>query len=55
MYFLSNYSAGVPLEYSLLSFLANDILQFAGITFIVVGIFIVSYQTFIINVSSHLS
>ena len=39
MYFLSNYSAGVPLEYSLLSFLANDILQFAGITFIVVGIF----------------
>ena len=39
MYFLSNYAAGVPLEYSLLSFLANDILQFAGITFIVVGIF----------------
>ena len=39
MYFLSNYSTGVPLEYSLLSFLANDILQFAGITFIVVGIF----------------
>lgn len=39
MYFLSNYSAGIPLEYSLLSFLANDILQFAGITFIVVAIF----------------
>lgn len=39
MYFLSNFSAGVPLEYSLLSFLANDILQFAGITFIVVAIF----------------
>ena len=39
MYFLSNYAAGVPLEYSLLSFLANDILQFAGITVIVVGIF----------------
>ena len=39
MYFLSNYTAGVPLEYSLLSFLANDILQFAGITFIVVAIF----------------
>jgi len=39
MYFLSNYSAGVPLEYSLLSFLANDILQFAGITFIAVAIF----------------
>ena len=38
MYFLSNYSAGVPLEYSLLSFLANDILQFAGLTFILVGI-----------------
>ena len=39
MYFLSNYSSGVPLEYSLLSFLANDILQFAGIAFIMVGIF----------------
>ena len=39
MYFLSNYSAGVPLEYSLLSFLANDILQFAGISFILIGIF----------------
>jgi hypothetical protein len=39
MYFLLNYSAGVPLEYSLLSFLANDILQFAGITFIAVAIF----------------
>lgn len=24
MYFLSNYGAGVPLRYSLLSFLAND-------------------------------
>lgn len=39
MYFLSNYGAGVPLEYSLLSFLANDILQFAGLSFILVGIF----------------
>ena len=39
MYFLSNYAAGVPLEYSLLSFLANDILQFAGLSFILVGIF----------------
>ena len=39
MYFLSNYSAGVPLKYSLLSFLANDILQFAGLTFILIGIF----------------
>ena len=39
LYFLSNYSAGVPLEYSLLSFLANDILQFAGLSFIVIGIF----------------
>jgi hypothetical protein len=39
MYFLLNYSAGVPLEYSLLTFLANDILQFAGITFIAVAIF----------------
>lgn len=38
MYFLSNYAAGVPLEYSLLSFLANDILQFAGISFILMGI-----------------
>lgn len=37
--FLSNYSAGVPLEYSLLSFLANDILQFAGLSFILIGIF----------------
>lgn len=39
MYFLSNYGAGVPLQYSLLSFLANDILQFAGLSFIVIGIF----------------
>lgn len=39
MYFLSNYGAGVPLEYSLLSFLANDILQFAGLAFIIIGIF----------------
>ena len=39
MYFLSNYGAGVPLEYSLLSFLANDILQFAGLSFILIGIF----------------
>ncbi|WP_407431746.1 acyltransferase family protein [Methanobrevibacter sp.] len=39
MYFLSNYAAGVPLEYSLLSLLANDILQFAGLSFILIGIF----------------
>lgn len=39
LYFLSNYGAGVPMEYALLSFLANDILQFAGISFILVGIF----------------
>ncbi|WP_407416207.1 heparan-alpha-glucosaminide N-acetyltransferase domain-containing protein [Methanobrevibacter sp.] len=39
MYFLSNYAAGVPLEYSLLSFIANDILQFAGLSFILIGIF----------------
>lgn len=39
LYFLSNYGAGVPLEYSLLSFMANDILQFAGISFILIGIF----------------
>ena len=39
LYFLSNYGAGVPMEYALLSFLANDILQFAGITFILMGIF----------------
>ena len=39
MYFISNYSAGVPLEYALLSFLANDILQFAGLSFILIGIF----------------
>lgn len=38
IYFLSNYSAGVPLEYALLSFLANDILQFAGLSFILIGI-----------------
>ena len=54
MYFLSNYAAGVPLEYSLLSFLANDILQFAGLSFILVGIFkwynVNSIKIFIISI-----
>ena len=39
LYFFSNYGAGVPMEYALLSFLANDILQFAGISFLLMGIF----------------
>ena len=38
LYFLSNYGTGVPIEYALLSFLANDILQFAGLSFILIGI-----------------
>ena len=39
MYFLSNYTGGIPMDYSLSSFLANNILHFAGLTFILVGIF----------------
>ena len=54
MYFLSNYAAGVPLEYSLLSFLANDILQFVGISFILMGILkkynIRTIKTFVISI-----
>ncbi len=54
MYFLSNYSAGVPLEYSLLSLLANDILQFAGLSFMLIGIFkrfnVRSIKIFIVSI-----
>lgn len=38
LYFLSNYGAGIGLNYSLTSLLANDVLQFAGLTFILIGI-----------------
>lgn len=54
MYFLSNYGAGVPLEYSSLSFIANDILQFAGFSFILMGIFkkfnLRTVQIFVISI-----
>lgn len=39
LYFLSNYGAGIGLNYALNSLLANDVLQFAGLSFILIGIF----------------
>lgn len=39
LYFLSDFGAGLGLYYSGLSLLSNDILQLAGFTFILVGIF----------------
>lgn len=38
LYFLSDYLYGVGFNYSLISLLCNDVLQFAGLSFILIGI-----------------
>ena len=39
IYFVSGYFAELELEYCILSLIANDILQFAGLSFILIGLF----------------
>ena len=39
MYFLADYSGGLSLYHSSVSLLCNDVLQFAGLAFILIGIF----------------
>ncbi len=39
MYFVSNLWAGISLEYSFVSLISNDILQFTGLSFILIGLF----------------